>query len=157
MQLLRPQPLAVRTISPCKHTDLLAKAVAARAARISTQTHSETDSTTEGHTEKQADKQTDKQSHNTGIEKQFHSPEKNNNRVKSLVLEARAVNSRGKPTPPVPPKKRLSSPDMKQRRQKGDEPTVQRKSSLSGNQSPGSATERSLPFEVSCSGFVRGG
>lgn len=131
-----------------QHTDLLAKAVAARAARISTQTHSETDSTTEGHTEKQADKQTDKQSHNTGIEKQFHSPEKNNNRVKSLVLEARAVNSRGKPTPPVPPKKRLSSPDMKQRRQKGDEPTVQRKSSLSGNQSPGSATERSLPFEV---------
>ena len=131
-----------------QHTNLLAKAVAARAARISTQTHSDTDSTTEGHTEKQAVKETEKQPHITGNEKQLYSPEKNNNRVKSLVLEARAVNSRGKPTPPVPPKKRLSSPDMKQRRQKGDEPTDQRKSSSSGNQSPGSATERSLPFEV---------
>ena len=123
-----------------QHTDLLAKAVAARAARISTQTHSGTDATTEGHTEKQ-------ETHNTGNEKQLYSPEKNNNRVKSLVLEARAVNSRGKPTPPVPPKKRLSSPDMKQRRQK-EEPSDQRKVSLSGNHSPSSATERSLPFEV---------
>ena len=135
-----------------QHTNLLAKAVAARAARISTQTHSDTDSTTEEHTDKQAEKQTEKQAekqtYNTGNEKQFYSPEKNNNRVKSLVLEARAVNSRGKPTPPVPPKKRLSSPDMKQHRQKGDEPIDQRKSSLSGNQSPNSATERSLPFEV---------
>lgn len=123
-----------------QHTNLLAKAVAARAARISTQAHSDTDSTTEGHAEKQ--------SHKTGDEKQFHSPEKNNNRVKPVVVEARAVNSRGKPTPPVPPKKRLSSPDMKQRRQKGDEPVDQRKPSLSGNHSPGSVTERSLPFEV---------
>lgn len=123
-----------------QHTNLLAKAVAARAARISTQTHSDTDLTIEEHTEKQT--------HNTGNDKQLYSPEKNNNRVKSLVLEARAVNSRGKPTPPVPPKKRLISPDMKQRRQKEDEPTDQRKVSLSGNHSPSSATERSLPFEV---------
>ena len=121
-----------------QHTDLLAKAVAAHAVRIST--HSDTDSTTEGHTEKQQTRDTDN-------EKQLYSPEKNNNRVKSLVLEARSVNSRGKPTPPVPPKKRLTSPDMKQRRQK-EEPSHQRKVSSSGNHSPSSATERSLPFEV---------
>ena len=127
-----------------QHSNLLAKAVAARAARISTQPHSDTDSTTEGHTEKQAEKQANK----TNDEKQFYSPEKNNNRVKPVVLEARAVNSRGKPTPPVPPKKRLSSPDMKQRMRKRDEPTDQRKVSLSGSHSPGSETERSLPFEV---------
>ena len=123
-----------------QHTNLLAKAVAARAARISTQAHSDTDSTTEGHTERQAQK--------TGDEKQFYSLERNNNKVKSSVLEARAVNSRGKPTPPVPPKKRLSSPDMKQRMPKRDEPFDQRKVSLSGDHSPGSVTERSLPFDV---------
>ena len=123
-----------------QHTNLLAKAVAARAARISTQSHSDTDLTTAGQTENPANK--------TGDEKQVFSPEKNNNRIKPQVVEARAVNSRGKPGPPVAPKKRLSSPDLKQRRQKGEELIDQRKPSLSGNHSPSRVAETSLPFDI---------
>lgn len=123
-----------------QHTNLLAKAVAARAARISTQSHSDTDLATAGQTENQANK--------TGDEKQLYFPERNNNRIKPLVVEARGVNSRGKPTPPVPPKKRLSSPDLKQRRQKGDELIDQRKPSLTSNHLPSRVAERSLPFDI---------
>ena len=124
-----------------QHTNLLAKAVAARAARISTQSHSDTDLSSTGTTANL--------SSNTGVEKRLQLKEMNNNTVKSQ-LEARAVNSRGKPTPPVPPKKRLSSPDMKQRKYREDELVVeQRKTSLNiGNHSPSIAEERALPFEI---------
>lgn len=123
-----------------QHTNLLAKAVAERAARVSTQSHSDTDLSSAGQTENLANK--------TGDEKQLYFREKNNNRTKPLVFEARGVNSRGKPTPPVPPKKRFSSPDMKQRMHKVDELTDQRKPLLLGNHSPSSVVERSLPFEL---------
>ena len=84
-----------------EHNDLLAKAVAARAARISTHVSSE-------ETTKQQEKGIGK-----GI--QPASPGKNNKA--GLQGTASTTNFRGKPTPPpVAPKKWLSSPDSRNRR-----------------------------------------
>lgn len=84
-----------------EHNDLLAKAVAARAARISTHVSSE-------ETTKQQEKAIGK-----GI--QPASPGKNNKA--GLQGTASTTNFRGKPTPPpVAPKKWLSSPDSRNRR-----------------------------------------
>ena len=102
-----------------EHGNLLAKAVAARAARISAQSHSDTDLSAASPTAQMSSK--------TGIEKQLGSPERNNN--KGIVFDARSVNSRGRPSPPVAPKKRLSSPDLRHRKHRGE-------------------TERSLPFDI---------
>ena len=92
-----------------EHNNLLAKAVAARAVRVSAQSHSDTDLTW--------------QANKTGGEKQLGSPERNSKR------RERGVNSRGKPSPPVAPKKRQNSPDLRHRRQGGD-------------------AARSLPFDI---------
>lgn len=104
-----------------EHGSLLAKAVAARAARISAQSHLDTDLS--------AVSQSAQQANNTGNERQPSSPEKSNKTALSQFLEGRAVNSRGKPSPPVAPKKRLSSPDVRHRKQ-GDD------------------TGRALPFDI---------
>ena len=103
-----------------EHGNLLAKAVAARAARMSAQSHSDTDLSGAPQTAQQP---------NTGVERKIGSPERNNSKGIALVMEARSVNSRGKPSPPVVPKKRLSSPDLRHRRQIG-------------------ASERPLPFDI---------
>ena len=92
-----------------EHGSLLAKAVAARAARISAQSHSDTDLSAVSQSAQQANK--------TGNERQPSSLEKSNKSALPQLLEARAVNSRGKPSPPVAPKKRLSSPDLRHRKQ----------------------------------------
>ena len=73
---------------------------------------------------------------------------------KSNVLDVRGFNSRGHPSPPVAPKKRLSSPVLRQaqRHRVGDGPIDHGAISLSptmraiyGSRSPG---ERHFPFEI---------
>lgn len=84
-----------------EHNDLLAKAVAARAARISSQVPLE-----------EPMKQQEK---GTGRDIKPASPGKNSK--DGLQGRTSTMNFRGKPTPPpVAPKKRLSSPDLRNRR-----------------------------------------
>ena len=84
-----------------EHNDLLAKAVAARAARISTHVPSE-------ETTKQQEK---------GIRKGIQPVSPGKNGKEGLQGTASITNFRGKPTPPpVAPKKWLSSPDSRNRR-----------------------------------------
>lgn len=86
-----------------EHSNLLAKAVAARAVRISVQPHSYTDLSVTSPTVQRVNK--------AGVERRPSSPEKT--LYQGLNLEARGLNSRGKPSPPVAPKKRFTSPDLR--------------------------------------------
>ena len=104
-----------------EHGSLLAKAIAARAARVSALSRPDTDLS--------ATSQSAQQTNKTGDERQPGSPERINKKGVVQLLEARAVNSRGKPSPPVAPKKRLNSPDLRNRRHGGD-------------------AEQSLPFNI---------
>lgn len=102
-----------------EHSNLLAKAIAARAARISAQPHSDTELSVTSSTLQRVNK--------AGVERRPSSSEKTLNQ--GLNLEARGVNSRGKPSPPVAPKKRFTSPDLR-------------------HSAHGRETGRSVPFDV---------
>lgn len=131
-----------------QHSDLLAKAVAARAARISTQSHSDADLNPVGRTESSSKYvgQTASSPNYVALQRGPDLKELNNNKIKSQV-EVRAVNSRGKPSPPVAPKKRFSSLDLRQRKYEG-EFREGRTTLNTGNHSPRIGEERSLPFEI---------
>ncbi|XP_068711319.1 SH3 and multiple ankyrin repeat domains protein 2-like [Montipora foliosa] len=103
-----------------QHNDQLAKAIAARAARISNQASSDTTLS--------AVSPSSQQDKETGKETQPSSPVKDSK--KSLVGRASSITPCGKPSPPpVAPKKRYSSPDLRNKRY-------------------GSHAERALPFDI---------
>lgn len=104
-----------------EHSSLLAKAIAARAARVSAQPHPDTDLSATSQSAQQTNKSAD--------ERRPGSPDRINKKGVVQLFEARGVNSRGKPSPPVAPKKRLSSPDLRHRRYGGN-------------------AERPLPFDI---------